>query len=334
MKTIIRNVNIVNNKKILYGYDLLINDNIIEKIDKNIILSDNNIINGDNLYVFGGFVNCCFKNENNIKNQARNGVTTVICNCNDVDKILELKELGYNVFTCIGALDNNQFVSQNALKEQYDFFKKHGIGCLLFALNSYYTDETIFAELVKFSHQYNLPIVTNSNNTLYEVGECDKQYGITPIRLLEEYGVLDNTYMLYGCENCEKDDVTTLSYHDGFVCVTPTNSLRCGNGISPVYSMLKNNLKLCVGGENILKEMSLFADLQSGVLNEAGLITNDDVLNSVTIYPNGLLGRNAGKVEVGQVADLVLLDSIDLLNLSTLNVVYTIANGKVIYSRN
>ena len=57
-----RNVNIVNNEKILYGYDLLINDNIIEIIDKNIILSDNNIINGDNLYIFGGFVNCCFKN--------------------------------------------------------------------------------------------------------------------------------------------------------------------------------------------------------------------------------------------------------------------------------
>ena len=139
--------------------------------------------------------------------------------------------------------------------------------------------------------------------------------------------------MLYGCENCEKDDVTTLSYHDGFVCVTPTNSLRYGNGISPVYSMLKNNLKLCVGGDNILKEMSLFADLQSGILNESGLITNEDVLNSVTIYPNELLGRNAGKVEVGQVADLVLLDSIDLLNLNTSNVVYTIANGKVIYSR-
>ena len=34
MKTIIRNVNILNNEKILYGYDLLINDNIIEKIEK------------------------------------------------------------------------------------------------------------------------------------------------------------------------------------------------------------------------------------------------------------------------------------------------------------
>lgn len=334
MKTLIRNVNIYNYGKILYGYDILIVDNIIKEIDKNIILSDNNIINGDNKYVVGGFVNCCVKNENSVKNHLKNGVTTLICQFKNLDKTIMFKEMGYNVFACIGEIDDNVIVSQSILKQQYDYLKANGVGCLLFAKNSYYSDENVFAELLKFSHDYNIPIVVYSNNSLYEVGECDKQYGFTPITLLEEYGVLDNNFMLVGCENCEKDDVKTLSYHNGFECVTPTDSLRCGNGVAPVYSMIKNNLNLCIGGENMLKEMALFSDLQSGVLNESELVGVGDLLNAVSCNPNNFLGRNAGKVEVGQIADLVLLDSIDFLNLNTSNVYCTIANGKVIYLNN
>lgn len=333
MKTLLRNINIIKNNEISYGYDILINGDKIENIGKNIIVSDTKSINCDNFFVRSGFVNCCFDESCNIKNQAINGVTTVVCLNNDLNKALLLKEMGFTVYFGIGVFNDAEYVNFQILQEKYINLLKNDIKCVLFAKNSFTTDENVFSDLVKFSKEFDLPILTVTNETLYEVGECDKVNGFTPVRLLEEYGVLDRPHMLLGCENCDKDDVEIMQYHDTYVCVTPTKSLRLGNGVAPVYSMIKNGVGVCLGGDNFLKEISLVSDLQSGVLNESGLVSNLDLDNITSINPNKLLKQNAGEIGIGNHADLVVLDTPSILDLNTSNVLYTIANGKVIYKK-
>ncbi len=334
MSTIIKNANILSNGKILKNYDILISNNIIQDIDKNIIVCDNNIINADGKYVISGLVNACFQNEKNLKNQAKNGVSTIVFLKNDIDTAKNIVSEGYNVYAGIGAFTSDDVLSEEALKVQYDQVKSVGANVVLFANNSFECDEGQFFELLKFSKKYgNIPIFTFTNETLEEVGECDKKYGITPIRLLEEYAILDNPHMLLGVDNCDKDDVEVLGCHDTFACITPTRSLRCGNGVAPVVSLLKHNVKVCVGGDNMLRELALVFDLQSGTLNEANVISINEYFNLASINANALLGRNAGEVKVGQIADLVILDNLNLLDLNTSDVFCTIANGKVIYRR-
>ena len=63
MKTLIKNCNLISmdkdRDKIEYGIDILINDNKIERIDKNINTNDDSIkiINAENKYVLPGFIN-------------------------------------------------------------------------------------------------------------------------------------------------------------------------------------------------------------------------------------------------------------------------------------
>lgn len=334
MKTIITNINIINFDKIIKNVDVLIDDNKIVKIDNNMILSDNNIVRGDNLYLFSAFVNCFKKCENSIKNQALNGVSTIIVVDNDIEYALKLKEFGYNVFYCFGAFGENDVLDENVLNIEYNNIKNNELVPVLFAKNSYLNDEGQFFELLNFSKKHgNIPILTYTNETLDEVGECDKKYGVTPIGLLEEYAILDNNHMLIGCENCDKEDATLLGEHDSFVCVTPTNSLRNGKGIAPIVALKNAGVNLCVGGENMLKELALIADLPAGVLNESGVLDESDVLKIASYNPNLLLNRLAGKVEVGQIADLVISDSPNLFDLNSSNIVYTFASGKIIYKR-
>jgi len=334
MSTIIKNANILSNGKIFKNYDILIENNIIREIDKNIIVCDNNIVNVDGKYVISGFVNACFENEKNLKNQAKNGVSTIVFLKNDIDAVKLAVSEGYNVYAGIGAFSGTDVLDEDSLKKQYDAIKKVGAQVVLFAKNSFECDEGQFFELLKFSKKYgNIPIFTFTNETLEEVGECDKKYGITPIRLLEEYAILDNPHMLLGVENCDKDDVEVLGCHDVFTCVTPTKSLRNGNGVAPVVSLLKHGVNICVGGDNMLKELALVYDLQAGTLNEKDVIALDEYFNFSSLNANKLLGRNAGEIKVGQIADLVILDDINLFDLNTSDVYCTFANGKMIYKR-
>lgn len=334
MKTILKNATIYKNGKFIKDADVLINGKNIEKICKNIIVSDENIVLCDKKYVLPAFVNCCVKNDKNHKKQAKNGVSTIILINNDIEDGKKYLEIGYDVYFAIGVFLPNEVLDLNELENRYNLVKHAGLKPILYAYNSYFVEENVFFDLLQFSKQHgDIPFVICSNNTLNEVGECDKQYGVTPIGLLDEYALLNDRSLVAGCEVCDKEDVDLLNYKDAFVCVTPTESLRAGNGIAPLYSLMKNGVPVCLGGMDFLKEISLSADLQAGVLNQPGVVSLDDLVGFASINPNRFLERNAGAIDENSLADLVVLDTPDLLNATTDNVCYTFSKGKLIYKK-
>lgn len=333
MNIILKNANIYKNGKFENNVDVELNGKNIKKIHKNSIVSDKNIILCDNKYIFPAFANCCLKTEINDKNQAKFGVGIVILLNNDFEYAKFLKQNGHIVYFGLGVFNEGNLPNLTEIESKINLLKQYDIFPIFYIKNSFYCDEGCFADLMALSKKYDVPLITASNETLDEVGECDKVNGVTPIGLLQEYGVLDNNHLILGCENCDKEDVELLRYHNSFVCVTPTDSLRSGNGIAPLYSFLKNNISVCVGGTNILKEISLLSDLQSGTLNEKSVVGFSQLVDIASSNPNRLLNRNAGEIKEGAFADLVVLDSCDLLNLTSENVFCTIVDGKIVYKR-
>lgn len=143
-------------------------------------------------------------------------------------------------------------------------------------------DEQI-VEVVKYSKNHDLAVYVNVSQTLESVGECDSTYGMSPIAYVESVGLLDRKCMVGGCVYCDKDDVALLKQYDAKVCVWPSRNLIMGEGVAPVYSMIKNNIDICIGIESIcapdiFREMFLLKNLQSGVMNMSGAIDDKSVL--------------------------------------------------------
>ena len=269
-----------------------------------------------------------------------------------------MKELGVRGWIGVGAITGSEVLDEKYLDAEIDKIKKtnNDVKPILYAHSIYSCDESQYAELVKYSKKHNLTITTHLSETLKEVGECYTKYQMTPVELLESYGVLDRNTLLAHCVHCDKDDVQIMKNYNVNVTSCPSSNLIIGSGIAPIYSYTKNNINVCVSTDgaasnnslDMFKEMFLLDNLQSGVLNQPFALTTLETLRSATINGAKALGEDKlGKIEKGCFADIILLDLTlpnalpinNLINnvvnsMGTKNVCLTMVNGNILYENN
>jgi len=167
-------------------------------------------------------------------------------------KYLNLSNLkSYNVFNL-----NN--LSYSSLKSQLDKFDTSRPTFL------YIDDVTKYIQdyecIVSFCIDYRIVVIANAGSTLEEMGRCDKQFGMTPVGLLEDYGVLDLEPIILGGANLDKDDYEKLSYYNATLCLNITNDMLNGNGIAQIVTAKKYNVNMIFNCKDIYKEISLAYD--------------------------------------------------------------------------
>ena len=203
---------------------------------------------------------------------------------------------------------------------------------ILYAANPNVSEELNYSELLKCANATGCLLATKVSETLEDVGEIDNQFSLSPIGLLESYGFLDKKHMLINCVYADKDDVNLLANYDTTICTCPSMDLKLGNGIAPVFSFMKNKLNVVVGGTttNHFKELSLVKDLQTGTLNECGLIDDADLYGMVSDNAHKLYSQ-IGLLRENEYADIIMVDDNDINNITPINVKMVIIDGEIKY---
>ena len=285
-----------------------------------------------------------------------NGITTFFdCYFNYKQTIKACNDVGIRVGIGFGAISGSNKFELNDLEKQYEYLKAQpNVIPFLYAHSTYSCDEYQFATLLTMARKHNLVFSTHVSETLSEVGECHNKYGVTPVGLLESYGMFDVPCVLAHCVHCDKDDVNILKKYNVTIAHNPASNLKLGSGIAPVYSFVKNGLNVSLGtdgaasnnGLDMLKEMYLAGTLQFGTLNNAELLQAQDLIKMATI--NGAKGfgvHNIGALIEGYLADIIMLD-VSMPNMqpqnnlisniafsaNTKNVVLTMVNGTIVYN--
>ena len=330
MKTLIKNVTL-NGKE----NSVLIADGKILKISKKINDDADIIIDGKGLFAINGMTNSFFDGTmDDCDKLLSQGITTVFDFSNDIEVTKKLVGLGLRVYSAVGDFDGNQIISEEYLKVKVQEVCNAGANNpILYVLNPNVDDENQYAEMIKFAKKHNYLLATSVSENLEDVGEIDKQYGMSPIALLENYGFLDFKNLLIDCVYVDKDDVNILNNYDTTLCVCPTTGLKNGSGIAPTYSFINNKLNVVIGGNvsSMFQELELCKNLQSGYLNEKDILTNDDVLAMSNINSQHLFD-DIGTLKVGDNADIALVDNYNILECTPLNVKLSLCNGNIIYN--
>lgn len=328
MKTLITNVVFDNCKK-----DILLIDGKLEKVNQNIDDVVDVKIDGKDLYAMKGLTNCYFNGEQkDCDKLLSQGITTIFDFSNDVEITKKLVGLGFRVCCAVGDFDGNTILNEKYLDDKINEVVGLGVSqAVLFVINPNVADESQYNEIIQYGKKHNILIATSASENLEDVGEIDKQYGMSPIALLESYGFLDFKHMLIDCVCIDKDDVNILTNYDTTICVCPTKNLKSGSGVAPVYSLIKNNLNIVIGGVNnsIFQELDLCKNLQSGYLNEANILSDKDVIDMGIDNVNCLLINKVDRDNL----DIVLVDESNILECTPLNVRLTIINGRVVYNK-
>lgn len=164
--------------------------------------------------------------------------------------------------------------------------------------------------------KYGVGLHTHSNESQDEVKECYKRYGVSPIKSLENLGILDiKNVLLAHCVWLEDDEIAMLKSHDIGVAHNPTSNMKIASGPAPVVDMIKAGIAVGIGsdGEKENNNLDLFEEMKVASLlaklrgMDAAAYGAWDVLRSATIEGARALGMDdrIGSLEVGKQADIV-----------------------------
>ncbi|MEM7348940.1 MAG: amidohydrolase [Chloroflexota bacterium] len=144
--------------------------------------------------------------------------------------------------------------------------------------------------------------------------------GITPIKVLEETGILDlPTIIAHGC-GITSEDINLLRSYSDHVGVThsPKTYLKLGMGLTPIFDLQAAGVAVGLGTDgavsnntlDIFESLRLMAMLQKHEARNPEVMTIPAALNIATQGSARVvgLGDRIGQLSPGYLADLILVD--------------------------
>jgi 5-methylthioadenosine/S-adenosylhomocysteine deaminase len=168
----------------------------------------------------------------------------------------------------------------------------------------------------EFSKRYNIPIHTHLAETQFEVSECRKRYGKTPVEYLESIGLLSERLSAAHCVWLTEKEIELLARHNVGVSHCIESNLKLASGIAPIAKMLKAGITISLGTDgaasnndlSILGEMSTAAKVHKAISGDPTVVDSKTALLMAT--KNGAkvlcLEDKIGSIKKGKKADLVV----------------------------
>lgn len=286
----------------------------------------------------------------------KNGITTVLDFYFYPENLAKIyHEYGMRAVVGVGSPKDGMILTDEEIDIKYKGVQQYAplvTPCVL-AHSVYAIDPDNIVSLSNYAKKHNSVFTIHASETLNEVGECDKNYGYSPIGLLESLGVLENKCILAHCVHCDKDDMEILSRcKDVYVSTNPSSNLVLCSGIAPLSAYYNRGIKIVLGTDgvasndslSILKEMFLATNLQNGTMCQSQGYDYAQAYRSATIVGAQSLDlKNIGRVEEGCIADLVFIkrgvnmqpdnDTLRCIvnSMDSSNIYATMVDGKVLY---
>ena len=224
--------------------------------------------------------------------------------------------LGINVFGDGDELTDDSF---RQLRDQVE-----GASDLLklsIAPHSVYTvSEKGLMHCAEMSHRYGTIYQIHMSETEKEVQDCLATHNCRPYELLERTGVLELTEgRLVGAHSLylSREEIDLMARHHVTATHNPASNLKLGSGYRFLYSELREagvNGTLGTDGSassnnlDMIEAARLMSYLQKGVRQDPTVLPTTELMQVVSENGFRAAGINAGRIETGKVADLILVD--------------------------
>ncbi len=185
-----------------------------------------------------------------------------------------------------------------------------------------HTPYTCKPELLKrcleVSRRNDLMMVIHLAETDWENGEIRRRYGASPVRHLENLGLLGDWLLATHCVSVGHRDIALLARRDVRIAHCPESNMKLGSGMAPVPGFIEEGITVCLGTDgaasnndlDLLGEMDTAAKLPKGINKEPTLLSSVEALKMATSWAAEALHRDVdlGTLEKGKYADFVVID--------------------------
>lgn len=171
-------------------------------------------------------------------------------------------------------------------------------------------------KLQALARKYGVKIQTHVSETEWEIRQSLEETGMTPLRYLESIGFLDDPIIAVHCVHLTPEEMEICRRRKVTVCYNPKSNAKLGSGIAPIAELREMGVDLCIATDgaasndllNIFEDMRLGAMLQKLRYNDPARFGEKEVFRMVTEGGAKAMGLDAGRIEAGKLADLILID--------------------------
>jgi len=105
-------------------------------------------------------------------------------------------------------------------------------------------------EVADFARARELPLHMHVAEQPAEVEACIAEYGLRPVALLHENGILDSRFTAIHAIHINGDEIAYLADAGAKVCACPTTERNLGDGTSPADKLLGAGVGMCFGSDS------------------------------------------------------------------------------------
>jgi len=188
----------------------------------------------------------------------------------------------------------------------------------LFCHSPYTCSPSTLQNSKKITQQLGLHYFIHLAETKGEVDQIKKQYGITPIRHLDQLGILDENTVLVHCVWLNEEDIQIAAQTGAKITLCPESNMKLASGIAPVKEILAKNISVGLGTDScasnndldLFVEMDTFAKLHKVHLSDPTFLPARQVMTLATRGGAKVLGleNRIGTLAPGKQADIILID--------------------------
>ena len=209
-----------------------------------------------------------------------------------------------------------------------------------------------FQKASEMAQNYGVLLHTHCSETRKEVYDVKKRYGMRPVEHLKKLGILNESTLLAHCGWITKGEIKEIATTGARVSYNPVSNMKLATGgYAPIPELLQAGVPVGLGTDgaasnnslDMFESMKFAALLQKQHRWDPSIISAQTVLDMATIGGANCLGINAGSIEEGRKADLIMIemDNPNMIPRHNLisNLVYsvkgcdvstTIVNGKLL----
>ncbi|MCS7315050.1 MAG: amidohydrolase [Bryobacterales bacterium] len=178
------------------------------------------------------------------------------------------------------------------------------------------TSEAVFRASRALANRYGVPLMTHLAETRQGREQAEKLHGLSPVRLLESWGVFEGRTVAAHVVWVDEGDLEILRQRTVGIAHCPSSNAKLASGVAPVTRMLAMDLAVGLGTDgpagsnndfNLFEEMDLAAKLQKIVTGDPRALSARQAVEMATIRGARALGLadRIGSLEPGKLADLI-----------------------------
>ncbi len=233
------------------------------------------------------------------------------------------------------------------VEDMFNQYHHHPLITPVITPHSVYTcAPSLLERCAEMAQAHDTLLVIHLSETESEVATCIEQYGKTPVRHLDEMGLLNGNTLAAHCVKLDKEDIELIAAHDVKISHCIESNMKLASGIAPVPELLKKGVTVSFGTDgsasnndvDMFSEMSSIAKIHKGFTHDPTVLDAETTLHGATMGGATALQmqRTIGTIEPGKKADLIVLD-LNQLHLTPLyhipsHLVYAARGNDVIHS--